>query len=116
LPRCEEWRLEPTLREFNLRKLKPACGRVLTYRVLLISGLYDAVASWLEALMAAADVVKSCASTRLQGRELERQQEFVIGSYRPSGAAGIEAPLVGYYEGRDLSFADKVRHANPAGA
>jgi hypothetical protein len=40
----------------------------------------------------------------------------VIGGYRPGGAAGIEAPLVGYYEGRDLSFAGKVRHANPAGA
>jgi ATP-dependent DNA ligase len=29
--------------------------------------------------------------------KLERQQEFVIGGYRPDGAAGIDALLVGYY-------------------
>jgi len=41
--------------------------------------------------------------------KLECQQEFVIGGYRPDGSAGIEALLVGYYDGQDLRFAGKVR-------
>jgi bifunctional non-homologous end joining protein LigD len=41
--------------------------------------------------------------------KLERQQEFVIGGYRPDGANGLEALLVGYYEGKELRFAGKVR-------
>jgi bifunctional non-homologous end joining protein LigD len=40
--------------------------------------------------------------------KLELQQEFVIGGYRPAGA-GIDALLVGYYEGKSLRFAGKVR-------
>jgi bifunctional non-homologous end joining protein LigD len=40
--------------------------------------------------------------------KLELQQEFVIGGYRPSGS-GIDALLVGYYEGKSLRFAGKVR-------
>ena len=41
--------------------------------------------------------------------KLENQQEFVIGGYRPDGAHGIDALLVGYYEGQALLFAGKVR-------
>jgi bifunctional non-homologous end joining protein LigD len=41
--------------------------------------------------------------------KLERQQELVIGGYRPEGSAGLDALLVGYYEGRELKFAGKVR-------
>jgi len=41
--------------------------------------------------------------------KLERQQEFVIGGYRPEGTAGLDALLVGYYEGATLQFAGKVR-------
>ena len=41
--------------------------------------------------------------------KLERQQEFVVGGYRPEGAAGLDALLVGYYEGTTLQFAGKVR-------
>jgi len=41
--------------------------------------------------------------------KLERQQELVIGGYRPAGAAGLDALLVGYYEGKSLLFAGKVR-------
>jgi bifunctional non-homologous end joining protein LigD len=41
--------------------------------------------------------------------KLERQQEFVIGGYRPDGANGLEALLVGYHEGKELRFAGKVR-------
>ena len=41
--------------------------------------------------------------------KLERQQEFVIGGYRPDGANGFDALLVGYYEGKELRFAGKVR-------
>jgi bifunctional non-homologous end joining protein LigD len=41
--------------------------------------------------------------------KLERQQEFLIGGYRPDGASSLDALLVGYYEGRDLRFAGKVR-------
>ena len=40
--------------------------------------------------------------------KLDRQQEFVVGGYRP-GPNGVDALLVGYYEGRGLTFAGKVR-------
>lgn len=40
--------------------------------------------------------------------KLDRQQEFVIGGYRP-GTNGIDALLVGYYAGKELRFAGKVR-------
>lgn len=40
--------------------------------------------------------------------KLEKQQEFVIGGYRP-GPNGVDALVVGYYEGRQLRFAGKVR-------
>ena len=40
--------------------------------------------------------------------KLDRQQEFVIGGYRP-GPNGIDAILVGYYDGTRLCFAAKVR-------
>jgi bifunctional non-homologous end joining protein LigD len=40
--------------------------------------------------------------------KLEKQQEFVIGGYRPAGNT-IDALLVGYYEGESLRFAGKVR-------
>ncbi len=41
--------------------------------------------------------------------KLERQQELVIGGFRPDGSVGIDALLVGYYEGDTLQFAGKVR-------
>jgi bifunctional non-homologous end joining protein LigD len=41
--------------------------------------------------------------------KLELQQEFVVGGYRLSAPNSIDALLVGYYEGRDLRFAGKVR-------
>ena len=40
--------------------------------------------------------------------KLDKQQEFVVGGYRP-GAHGVDALLVGYYEGKALKFAGKVR-------
>jgi bifunctional non-homologous end joining protein LigD len=40
--------------------------------------------------------------------KLDRQQEFVIGGYRP-GTHGVDALLVGYHEGKQLRFAGKVR-------
>ena len=40
--------------------------------------------------------------------KLDKQQEFVVGGYRP-GAHGVDALLVGYYGGRVLKFAGKVR-------
>jgi bifunctional non-homologous end joining protein LigD len=40
--------------------------------------------------------------------KLDRQQEFVVGGYRP-GPHGVDALLVGYYDGRALKFAGKVR-------
>jgi DNA ligase D-like protein (predicted ligase) len=40
--------------------------------------------------------------------KLDKQQEFVIGGYRP-GNHGVDALLVGYYEGKVLKFAGKVR-------
>jgi bifunctional non-homologous end joining protein LigD len=41
--------------------------------------------------------------------KLEQQQELVIGGYRPQGSTGLDALLVGYYEGQRLQFAGKVR-------
>jgi bifunctional non-homologous end joining protein LigD len=40
--------------------------------------------------------------------KLDRQQEFVVGGYRP-GPHGVDALLVGYYEATQLRFAGKVR-------
>jgi len=40
--------------------------------------------------------------------KLDRQQEFVIGGYRP-GPHGLDALLAGYYDGKKLKFAGKVR-------
>jgi bifunctional non-homologous end joining protein LigD len=40
---------------------------------------------------------------------LENQHEFVIGGYRPDGAASIDALIVGYYDRKGLKFAGKVR-------
>jgi bifunctional non-homologous end joining protein LigD len=40
--------------------------------------------------------------------KLDKQQEFVVGGYRP-GPNGIDALLVGYYENGRLRFAGKVR-------
>ena len=40
--------------------------------------------------------------------KLDKQQEFVIGGYRP-GPYGVDALLVGFYEDNDLKFAGKVR-------
>jgi bifunctional non-homologous end joining protein LigD len=40
--------------------------------------------------------------------KLDKQQEFVVGGYRP-GPQGIDALLVGFYEGNTLRFAGKVR-------
>jgi bifunctional non-homologous end joining protein LigD len=41
--------------------------------------------------------------------KLDRQQEFVIGGYRPAGSQSVDALLVGYYEAGKLRFAGKVR-------
>jgi bifunctional non-homologous end joining protein LigD len=40
--------------------------------------------------------------------KLDKQQEFVIGGYRP-GPHGVDALLVGFYERKALKFAGKVR-------
>jgi DNA ligase D-like protein (predicted ligase) len=40
--------------------------------------------------------------------KLDKQQEFVVGGYRP-GNHGVDALLVGYYEGKALKFGGKVR-------
>jgi bifunctional non-homologous end joining protein LigD len=41
--------------------------------------------------------------------KLERQQEFVIGGYRPYGDNSVDALLVGYFEHEKLRFAARVR-------
>ncbi|HVF70943.1 MAG TPA: non-homologous end-joining DNA ligase [Chthoniobacterales bacterium] len=47
--------------------------------------------------------------------KLNKSQEFVIGGYKPD-AGSFQSILVGYYEGKDLVFAGKVRQGfNPAG-
>ena len=40
--------------------------------------------------------------------KLDKQQEFVVGGFRP-GPHGVDAILVGCYDGRELRFAGKVR-------
>ena len=40
--------------------------------------------------------------------KLDKQQEFVVGGYRP-GPHGVDALLVGYFDGTQLRFAGKVR-------
>jgi bifunctional non-homologous end joining protein LigD len=40
--------------------------------------------------------------------KFNRRQEFVVGGFKPN-ASGFESLLVGYYEGRKLMFASKVR-------
>jgi bifunctional non-homologous end joining protein LigD len=40
--------------------------------------------------------------------KLDRQQEFIVGGFRPN-VRTVDALLVGYYEGRSLQFAGKVR-------
>jgi bifunctional non-homologous end joining protein LigD len=40
--------------------------------------------------------------------KLDKQQEFVVGGYRP-GPNGVDVLLVGFYDGKDLRFAGKVR-------
>src|SRR5262249_16263198 len=41
--------------------------------------------------------------------KLDREEEFVIGGYRRDGSIGLDALLVGYYNGVQLLFAGKVR-------
>jgi bifunctional non-homologous end joining protein LigD len=41
--------------------------------------------------------------------KLENQQELVIGGFRPDGRNSIDALVVGYFEGKQLKFAGKVR-------
>ena len=48
-------------------------------------------------------------SANWQKLKLERQQEFVIGGFRPSGNSSVDALLVGYFEDGELRFAAKVR-------
>jgi bifunctional non-homologous end joining protein LigD len=40
--------------------------------------------------------------------KLDRQEEFVVGGFRPL-VRSVDALLVGYYEGGKLKFAGKVR-------
>lgn len=44
-----------------------------------------------------------------QKLKLDRQQEFVIGGYRPDGSNNVDALLVGYFDDQKLRFAGKVR-------
>jgi bifunctional non-homologous end joining protein LigD len=44
-----------------------------------------------------------------QKLKLERQQEFVIGGFRPAGDNSVDALLVGYFDDQKLRFAAKVR-------
>jgi bifunctional non-homologous end joining protein LigD len=41
--------------------------------------------------------------------KLDNQQEFVIGGFRQDGQSSIDALVVGYFEGKQLKFAGKVR-------
>jgi bifunctional non-homologous end joining protein LigD len=43
--------------------------------------------------------------------QLKPQQEFVVGGFRPKGTSNLELLLVGFYEGKKLTYAGKVRNA-----
>ncbi|HVN45499.1 MAG TPA: non-homologous end-joining DNA ligase [Steroidobacteraceae bacterium] len=82
-----------------------------------LPGSTDAIVQALQAAGIEGVVAKRRNSTYQPGErsgdwvklKLERQQELVIGGYRPAGSAGVDALLVGYYERGDLMFAGKVR-------
>jgi bifunctional non-homologous end joining protein LigD len=40
---------------------------------------------------------------------LDLQQEFVVGGYRPAGSDSLDALLLGFYAGKELRFAGKMR-------
>jgi bifunctional non-homologous end joining protein LigD len=62
-------------------------------------------------------VAKRCGSVYQPGERsgdwlkvrVDKQQEFVVGGYRPDGAT-FDALLVGVYQGRDLHFVGKVKN------
>jgi len=99
-------------------RLPGIVGEDPTLRVTLdLPGRVDAIVGALKAAGIEGVVAKRRDSTYQPGErssnwvklKLERQQEFVIGGYRPDGATGMDALLVGYYERKSLLFAGKVR-------
>jgi bifunctional non-homologous end joining protein LigD len=108
------------LRRLPLEERRRRLQRVITGSTLLVSDVLEG---------SAARVVEAVASVGLEGViakrkdsryeagersgawvkfKLERQQEFVVGGYRP-GPHGVDALLVGVHQGRSLMFAGKVR-------
>jgi bifunctional non-homologous end joining protein LigD len=108
------------LRRLPLHERRRRLQRVMKGSTLLVSDVLEG---------SAARVVEAVASVGLEGViakrkdsryeagersgawvkfKLERQQEFVVGGYRP-GPHGVDALLVGVYDGRNLMFAGKVR-------
>jgi DNA ligase D-like protein (predicted ligase) len=80
-----------------------------------LPGTADDVIAAVRALKLEGVIAKRNTSTYTPGErsqawqklKLEQQQEFVVGGFRP-GPNGVDALLVGYYDGGELRFAAKV--------
>jgi bifunctional non-homologous end joining protein LigD len=105
----------------SLQERRTKLGRVIEKSGLLLSlqlpGSVADIVSTVRAMQLEGVVAKRLASVYEAGErsgnwqklKLERQQEFVIGGYRPSGSSGVDALLVGYFDEQELRFAAKVR-------
>ena len=91
---------DPTIR--LSRDLPGSTGEIV--RALRAAGIEGVVAKRKDSTYQPGE--RSTAGVKLK---LERQQEFVIGGYRPEGTGGFDALLVGYYDEMTLQFAGKVR-------
>jgi bifunctional non-homologous end joining protein LigD len=104
-----------------LKERRTKLARVIDKSGLLLSlelpGSVDDIVTTVRAMQLEGVVAKRKASTYESGErsgnwqklKLERQQEFVIGGYRPSGKGSVDALLVGYFDKQELRFAAKVR-------
>ncbi len=103
-----------TERRRRLEKLIPGTGLRMSYA---LPGAAPDVVAAVRALRLEGVIAKRKQSIYAPGTrstdwvklKLERQQEFVIGGYRGADPSSLDALLVGYYEGKSLRFAGKVR-------
>jgi bifunctional non-homologous end joining protein LigD len=108
------------LRRLPLEERRRRLQRVTKGSTLLVSDVLEGSAARVVEAVAAVGlegVIAKRKDSRYEAGErsgawvkfkLERQQEFVVGGYRP-GPHGVDALLVGVYRGRSLMFAGKVR-------
>jgi bifunctional non-homologous end joining protein LigD len=108
------------LEERSLKERRPLLQRVVKDSGLLLSeplrGTASRVTEAIRSLGLEGVIAKRWSSRYRAGQrngawvklKLDKQQEFVVGGYRP-GPNGVDALLVGVYEGKQLRFTGKVR-------